>query len=135
MDERTVSCDFVGYAERYLGFEFYNPTIRSFFETGNARFFEDVEFGGEYNIRSVVFEEEQENNQDQVLKLDVVFILVLLLTMLKLFYLTLFKMLLWYKTTMKFFRHKTTLIKLFYSILFKIILPHKTIMTFFLKNL
>ena len=40
---------------------------------GNARFFEDVEFGEEDNIRSVVFEEEQENNQDQVLIPDVVF--------------------------------------------------------------
>ena len=57
LDERTVSCYFVGYAERSRGFKFYNPTIRSFFETGNARFFEDVEFGGEDNVRSVVFEE------------------------------------------------------------------------------
>ena len=40
---------------------------------GNARFFEDVEFGVEDNIRIVVFEEEQKNNQDQVLTLDVVF--------------------------------------------------------------
>ena len=40
---------------------------------GNARFFKDVEFGGEDNIRSVVFEEEQENLQDQVLIPDVVF--------------------------------------------------------------
>ena len=63
MDERTVSCYFVGYAERSWGFKFYNPTIRSFFETRNARFFKDVEFGGE----------EQENNQDQVLIPNVVF--------------------------------------------------------------
>ena len=40
---------------------------------GNARFFEDVEFGGQDNLRSIVFEEEQENNQDQFLILDVVF--------------------------------------------------------------
>ena len=73
LDERTVSCYFVGYAERSRGFKFYNPTIRSFFETGNARFFEDVEFGGEDNVRSVVFEEELENNQDHVLIPDVVF--------------------------------------------------------------
>ena len=75
MDERIVSCYFVGYAERSRGFKFYNPTIRSFFETGNARFFEDVEFGGEDNIRSAIFEEEQENNQDQVLIPDVVYYL------------------------------------------------------------
>ena len=73
LDERTISCYFFGYAERSRGFKFYNPTIISFFEKGNARFFEDVEFGGEDNVRSVVFEEEQENNQDQVLILDVVF--------------------------------------------------------------
>ena len=73
LDERTVSCYFVGYAECSQGFKFYNPTIRSFSETGNARFFEDVEFGGEYNVRSVVFEKEQKNNQDQVLIPDVVF--------------------------------------------------------------
>ena len=59
--KKTVSCYFVGYAERSRGFKFYNPTIRSFFETGNARFFEDVEFGGEDNVRSVVFEEEQQS--------------------------------------------------------------------------
>ena len=73
MDERTVICYFVGYAERSQGFKFYNPIIKSFFETGNARFFKDVEFGGEDNIRSVIFEEEQENLQDQVLIPDVVF--------------------------------------------------------------
>ena len=74
MDERTVSYYFVGNVECSRGFKFYNPTIRSFFETGNARFFEDVEFRGEDNIRCVVFEE-QENNQDQVLIPDVVFCL------------------------------------------------------------
>ena len=58
LDSRTVSCYFVGYAERSRGFKFYNPTSRSFFETGNARFLEDIEFGGEENTRSVVFEEE-----------------------------------------------------------------------------
>ena len=58
LDSRTVSCYFVGYAERSRGFKFYNPTTKSFFETGNARFLEDVEFGGE-DIRNVVFEEEE----------------------------------------------------------------------------
>ena len=41
--------------ERSRGFKFYNPTIKSFFETGNIRLFEDVEFGGDDNIRSIVF--------------------------------------------------------------------------------
>ena len=34
---------------------FYKPAVRSFFEMGNERFFKDVEYGGEDNIRSVVF--------------------------------------------------------------------------------
>ena len=41
---------------------FIIPLLDHFFETGNTRFFEDVEFGGEDNVRSVVFEEERENN-------------------------------------------------------------------------
>ena len=58
LDSRTISCYFVGYVERSRGYKFYNPTLRSFFETGNARFLEEVEFGKEENIRNVVFEEE-----------------------------------------------------------------------------
>jgi transposase InsO family protein len=46
LDARTVSCYFVGYAERSRGYKFYNPISRTIFETGNARFLEDVEFGG-----------------------------------------------------------------------------------------
>ncbi|KAJ9561477.1 hypothetical protein OSB04_006637 [Centaurea solstitialis] len=60
LDSRTVSCYFVGYPERSRGFKFYNPTTKSFFESGNARFLEDVEFGGEDKIRNVVFEEEED---------------------------------------------------------------------------
>ena len=42
-----------------MGFKFYDPTTRSFFETRNVRFLEDVEFGGEENkVRNIVFEEE-----------------------------------------------------------------------------
>ena len=73
LDQRTVSFYFVGYVECSQGFKFYNLTIILFFETGNTRFFEDVEFGGEDNIKSVGFKEEQENNQDQVLISNVVF--------------------------------------------------------------
>ena len=71
LDTKIISCYFVGYAERSRGFKFYDPTIKSFFETGN---FEDVEIGGEDNIRSVGFEEEQENNHDQVLIPDFFFV-------------------------------------------------------------
>ena len=52
LDSRTISCYFVGYAERSQGYKFYNPTLRSFLETGNARFLEEVEFGKEENISS-----------------------------------------------------------------------------------
>ena len=43
LDSRTVSCYFVRYSERSRGFKFYDPSIRSFFETSNAKFIEDVE--------------------------------------------------------------------------------------------
>ena len=46
MDSRTVNCYFIGYSERSRGYKFYNPTTKSIFESGNARFFEDVEFAG-----------------------------------------------------------------------------------------
>ena len=58
LDSRTVSCYFVGYSERSRGYKFYNPTLKSFFETGNARFLEDIEFGREDKVRNIVFEEE-----------------------------------------------------------------------------
>ena len=44
LDSRTVSCYFVGYPERSRGFQFDDPSTKSFFETGNARFLEDVVF-------------------------------------------------------------------------------------------
>ena len=53
-----MSCYFVGYSERSRGFKFYNPSTRSFFETGNAKFIEDVELSGREPLRKVVFEEE-----------------------------------------------------------------------------
>nr|KYP32267.1 hypothetical protein KK1_047093 [Cajanus cajan] len=40
---------------RSQGYRFYNPTTRSFFETGNERFLEDVEFRKEEYIRNVIF--------------------------------------------------------------------------------
>ena len=72
LDSRTVSCNLLGYPEKTKGFKFYDPLTRSFFEMGNVRFLEDVEFEGEDKVRNVVFEEEsvslphvvQDNNMD-----------------------------------------------------------------------
>ncbi|RVW79277.1 Retrovirus-related Pol polyprotein from transposon TNT 1-94 [Vitis vinifera] len=58
LNSRIVSCYFVGYFERSRGFKFYDPSTRSFFETGNAKFIEDVELSGREPLRNVVFEEE-----------------------------------------------------------------------------
>ena len=58
LDSRTVSCYFIRYSERSRGYKFYNFTTRSIFETGNAWFFEDVEFDGGDKDRDFVFEEE-----------------------------------------------------------------------------
>ena len=67
LDSRTISCYFVGYVERSRGYKFYDPTLRLIFETGNARFLEEVEFENEENIRKVVFEEEPVIDSAQVL--------------------------------------------------------------------
>ena len=58
MDSRTVSCYFIGYSERSRGYKFYDPTTKSIFETGIARFFEDVEFDGGDKDKDFSFEEE-----------------------------------------------------------------------------
>ena len=57
------------------GYKFYDPTIKSFFETRNTRFFEEVEFEGRYKVRDFVFEDEFvylptvviDNDQEQTL--------------------------------------------------------------------
>ena len=67
LDSRTISWYFVGYVERSQSYKFYDSTLRSIFETGNARFLEEFEFGKEKNIRKVVFEEEPLIYSDQVL--------------------------------------------------------------------
>ncbi|RVW88213.1 Retrovirus-related Pol polyprotein from transposon TNT 1-94 [Vitis vinifera] len=54
LDSRTVSCYFVGYSERSRGFKFYDPSSRSFFEVGNAKFIEDVELSGREPLRKNV---------------------------------------------------------------------------------
>ena len=61
LDSRTVSCYFVGYSERSRGFKFYDPSTRSFFKTGNAKFIEDVELSGRESLRKVLFEEKSVN--------------------------------------------------------------------------
>ncbi|KAA0048534.1 Retrovirus-related Pol polyprotein from transposon TNT 1-94 [Cucumis melo var. makuwa] len=58
LDPRTISCYFVGYFEHSRGFKFYDPSSKSFFETENAKFLEDVEFEGEYNIKKVISKKE-----------------------------------------------------------------------------
>ncbi|RDY10613.1 hypothetical protein CR513_04830, partial [Mucuna pruriens] len=55
-----------------LGYKFYHPTSRFFFETGNTRILEEVEFEKEENIRNIVFEEEFINDIGQVLMLVIV---------------------------------------------------------------
>ena len=58
LDSKIMSSYFIGYSERSRGYKFYDPTIKSIFETENAISFEDVEFGGRNKVRDIVFEEE-----------------------------------------------------------------------------
>ena len=58
MDSRTTNCYFIGYSERFRGYKFYDLIVKTFFETGNATFFEDVEFGGRNKVRDIAFEDE-----------------------------------------------------------------------------
>jgi len=58
LDSRTVSSYFIGYSERSRGYKFYDPILKTIFETGTATFFEDIEFGGKNQIRKFVLEEE-----------------------------------------------------------------------------
>ena len=70
MDSITVSCYFIGYSERSRGYKFYDPTTKLIFETGNARFFEDVEFDGEDKDRDFPFEEEYVDIPTAVIDID-----------------------------------------------------------------
>ena len=70
MDSRTVSCYFIGYSERSTGYKFYDSTAKSIFETGNARFFEDVEFDGGDKDRDFAFEEEYVDIPTAVIDID-----------------------------------------------------------------
>ncbi|RDY08211.1 hypothetical protein CR513_07577, partial [Mucuna pruriens] len=60
LDSRTVSCYFDDYVECSRGYKFYDPTLRSLFETGNAQFYE---FEKEKNIRNVDFDAVNEIGQ------------------------------------------------------------------------
>ena len=70
MDSRTFSCYFIGYSERSKGYKFYDPTTKSIFETGNARFFEDVEFDGGDKDRDFAFENEYVDIPTAVIDID-----------------------------------------------------------------
>ena len=70
MDSRTISCYFIGYSERSRGYKFYDPTTKSIFETGNARFFEDVEFDRGDKDRDFAFEEEYVDIPTTVIDID-----------------------------------------------------------------
>ena len=58
LDSRIVSSYFIGYFERSKGYKFYDPILKTIFETGTATFFEGIEFGGKNQIRKFVLEEE-----------------------------------------------------------------------------
>ena len=48
----------MGYPERSKGYKFYDPSSRSFFETGNAKFIEDSR---STQVKEVILEEEYVN--------------------------------------------------------------------------
>nr|KYP51274.1 hypothetical protein KK1_026958 [Cajanus cajan] len=58
LDSRTISCYFVGYSKRSRGYKFYDSITKSISESGNARFFEDVDFARRDIIKDFVFEKE-----------------------------------------------------------------------------
>ena len=70
MDSRTVSCYFIVYSERSRGYKFYDLTTKSIFETGIARFFEDVKFDGGDKDMDFVFEEEYVDIPTIVIDID-----------------------------------------------------------------
>ncbi|RDY11170.1 hypothetical protein CR513_04208, partial [Mucuna pruriens] len=69
LDPRTVSCYFVGYVEHSWGYKFYDPTSRSFFEMGNARFLKEVD-PCTYKTTPIIEDNVQTIIRDIVLKQD-----------------------------------------------------------------
>jgi hypothetical protein len=61
LDERTVSCYFIGYAERSRWYKFYDLTNRIIFETNTIKFYEDV-MVQRGNTNQIVFEESQDSS-------------------------------------------------------------------------
>jgi transposase InsO family protein len=61
LDEMTVSCYFIGYAERSHGYKFYDPTNKIIFEINTVKFFEDV-MVHRRNTNQIVFEESQDSS-------------------------------------------------------------------------
>ena len=55
LDSRTISSYFVENLEKSRGFMSYDPSTRGIFETGNAHFFEDIEFDGGNKVRDTDF--------------------------------------------------------------------------------
>ena len=62
LDSKTIIFYFVEYSEKFWGFKFYDPSTRGIFETGNAYFFEDIEFYGRNKGRNIDFEEEHDDS-------------------------------------------------------------------------
>ena len=59
LDSRTTSCYFIEYSKRSKGYKFYDPTVKTVFETGIATFFEDVEYGERNKVKDIVFKVEE----------------------------------------------------------------------------
>ena len=62
LDSRTIICYFVECSKKSWGFKFYNPSTRGIFETRNANFFEDIEFGGGKKFRNIDFKVENDDS-------------------------------------------------------------------------
>jgi hypothetical protein len=56
LDEKTVNCYFIRYAERSRGYKFYDPTNKIIFETNTVKFFEDV-MVQRGNTNQIIFKE------------------------------------------------------------------------------
>jgi hypothetical protein len=54
LDEKTVSCYFVGYAEWSWRYKFYDPANRTIFETNTIMFFEDILISEENNMHQSI---------------------------------------------------------------------------------
>ncbi|XP_060974782.1 uncharacterized protein LOC133039825 [Cannabis sativa] len=75
LEPKTVSSYFIGYSERSRGFKFYDPKVKNIFETGTAKFFEDIEFGGRNTVKDFVFEEDLESTtplEDELIPIPIV---------------------------------------------------------------